>query len=457
MKLLTLIFLLNLCKITIISGNSTNEELTLRQNAFSDIFQIFFTEKKKSIDVIIYGNPTAGTDKILSFIQGNFPSRVKLVKEVNENAKLVVQGQTMIISQSTDDILNFFSKQTEKSKFYMENKILIFAENLEMNKFDVQVPMFRMGNLIEHSYFIVENKNEIQLQTFEWWTEEACNVTQLITLNSYNKKSMSWQKPLKIPQKFENFHNCSFVTVTSMHRTTIIDLPLEVNNALMDSDYFNHRLQWKQLLDELIMDIFAKKGNYTVIPALFKNDPGLQIYQITETFTEKEDFYSGQTFLPYYESCSKMMIPVAGIYSNYEKMLFPFDKITWILLIITFGIAILSINILNLLPLKHQQLIFGDKIRSSHIDVLAIFFGIPQFHVPRTTFSRIVLVNFLMFCLIIRTAYQGKINIDFEVQNNLNFIKIRCFLRVFLYGHYETNSRETFRVEKIWIHLVHRR
>jgi hypothetical protein len=283
----------------------------------------------------------------------------------------------------------------------------------------------------------VENENQVQLKTFEWWTEEACNITQLITLNSFNKATKNWQKPLTIPQKFTNFHNCTFVTFTSMHRAFCVDSYVDIYDEPASAQ--PAFLVWREVLDNLIMDIFAEKGNYSVIPVISRTEPGLQIIQLSRMYHEHEQYHEGYKLQPYLENYLVMLIPRANVYNSYEKLLFPFDKVTWILLVVTFSVTIVAISILNSLPASiHER--FRLSFRASYMDILSIFFGFGVTHVPHSGHARMILLSFLIFCFMIRILHQGFMKI-ISLKIILKFSSFRFILRYVHYGHQKASSR----------------
>jgi len=58
---------------------------------------------------------------------------------------------------------------------------------------------------------------------------------------------------------------------------------------------------------------------------------------------------------------------------------------------------------------KCQNLFYGEEIQSPFFDIFCIVFGIGQTRVPYKNFGRIILTSFILWCLVIRTAYQGKL------------------------------------------------
>jgi hypothetical protein len=59
------------------------------------------------------------------------------------------------------------------------------------------------------------------------------------------------------------------------------------------------------------------------------------------------------------------------------------------------------------LPQNFQNIIYENNSESAAFNLIAIFFGIGMQRLPIKHFGRIVLVIYIFFCLIIRTAYQG--------------------------------------------------
>jgi hypothetical protein len=102
------------------------------------------------------------------------------------------------------------------------------------------------------------------------------------------------------------------------------------------------------------------------------------------------------------------MISPPEPYSNYEKMILPFDDLTWYYLLGVFCSAFVGIFILNQTPKFFRDLVYGKNVNMPSFNVIGTFFGIGQTKLPDNNFGRIILMAFILFCLIFRTAYQGK-------------------------------------------------
>jgi hypothetical protein len=93
-------------------------------------------------------------------------------------------------------------------------------------------------------------------------------------------------------------------------------------------------------------------------------------------------------------------------YTSYEKMLLPFDAITWILLICAFLATLCLAPMVHLLSENQKRLLISKNGKVSTINGVAIFFG-DSSKIPDKNFARIIMLTFVMVFFIMRNAYQG--------------------------------------------------
>ena len=76
---------------------------------------------------------------------------------------------------------------------------------------------------------------------------------------------------------------------------------------------------------------------------------------------------------------------------------------------ITFAVAFLVIFLIKLSKSTSiYEFIIGSNVATPSLNVVAIFMGIGQILLPQRNVSRFLFMNFILFSLIMRTAYQGK-------------------------------------------------
>ena len=87
----------------------------------------------------------------------------------------------------------------------------------------------------------------------------------------------------------------------------------------------------------------------------------------------------------------------------------PFDDFSWGLIAITFVAAFATILILHCCAKRStRDFIIGSNVTAPTLIIIQIFFGISQVVLPKRNFARFLTILFILYCLIIRTAWQGK-------------------------------------------------
>lgn len=113
--------------------------------------------------------------------------------------------------------------------------------------------------------------------------------------------------------------------------------------------------------------------------------------------------------VPYFQARLIYVIPPKASFSSFQKLSQPFRRNVWISLVAFYAFAIVSIIVINRLPEKFRNIIFGYNITSPLTNMFLATLGISQATVPIGRFARSLLIMFLLFCLVIRSSYQGSL------------------------------------------------
>lgn len=119
-------------------------------------------------------------------------------------------------------------------------------------------------------------------------------------------------------------------------------------------------------------------------------------------------------------------------YSPFDKLIIPFDFEVWIALAVTFAIGFSTVIILmKTCRIGWQKFVFGSNVRTPGLNIMIAFFGQGQNILPGRNFSRYMLMIFILFCLIIRTGYQG---VQFEMIYMVRYTEFKFkLLKPFFY------------------------
>jgi hypothetical protein len=258
-----------------------------------------------------------------------------------------------------------------------------FYEDLQLR---IAIADFQFQNIIRFSYFIVKANENIKLLTFEWFTPRACNTIQINEINFYDKNKFKWRFQLKIEEKFQNFHKCRF--------------------QRLKISYFDD-----SIINNIAMDGFSTLGNATLDFQTSENDSLNRDFFIIGDMLNTYSDYNHFTSVIFFETYV-LVVPPGQLYTNYEKVFLPFDYDTWLCLIATFAGAFLLTSLISLMPQKVRDLLYGTGVYTPSFNIISIFFGMGQVKLPSGNFARIILITFILFCLVIRNAYQG---VQFEM------------------------------------------
>lgn len=112
--------------------------------------------------------------------------------------------------------------------------------------------------------------------------------------------------------------------------------------------------------------------------------------------------------LSYFTSPLILVIPPGRLYSPLEALSRPFTNITWtsvvIILMICFSIVAIVRWKMNF---KVQNFILGSGNNSPYFNIINVSLGGSLSNLPTRNFARSILCMFMIYCLVIRSSYQG--------------------------------------------------
>lgn len=242
-----------------------------------------------------------------------------------------------------------------------------------------------LTDILQNQYFIVNEGNSIKLLTFIYYSSEQCGKPKLVEVNRFNKTSRTWNGLNFEIRKFENFHGCTLNTYwdSSFSFYGFYDVLMIIEHDL--ASYLNYSsYEYPRMHEQFFTDIRIMTGC-------------LNEYQ--DNF-----FIVGPTLF----SIVNMAAPPAENFSEFEKLLLPFDEEVWILIGFTFIVAFAIVFATYFVRQSTRNFIFGTRVRTPSLNIASIFFGISMNVLPRRNFARFILTMFAIYSLIIRTTWQGK-------------------------------------------------
>ena len=109
----------------------------------------------------------------------------------------------------------------------------------------------------------------------------------------------------------------------------------------------------------------------------------------------------------YYTSSLVWVVPPGRQLTSIEKLLKPFSPTLWSAVIVVFIISFLMVFVIGWFTITIQNFVFGRNMTTPSLNIINVFFGGSLVQTPTRNFARTLLCFFMLYCLIIRSSYQG--------------------------------------------------
>jgi len=401
---------------------------SLISKAIADICEVFFVKNSIYFDVIIYGGTTRHlddvTDGVLRLIGANISKSVLNLKTV-VGIQPSLEDSAVILFPNISFVQYFNRVAVLSNPSPKVLKFLIYCEGLTelYNLPAVTNYTSDISHISSFEYFVINQKSSIELIVFDHFMPKTCNLLRHRVINSFDKKSQKWIKKMKNFRNFENFNGCSLTYTDAFYNffllnnfnkeiTECVKLSSKKDDCLnlINEILKRPNVKFQGLVYE-IFETIAKRGNFNTNYKFFMNRPS------TSTKRDIQFYITGycsdcllRTHISstIYDISAGIFVTPSEFYNNFEKLLLPFDALTWILLFATFITITVVLFVMRFTPTKFKKFVYGHGIKTPGLNVLRIFFGIGQTKLPRESILRFILIFFVMFCLIMRTCYQSK-------------------------------------------------
>lgn len=372
--------------------------------------ELFDKENIFTIDVILCGEIKYKInlliDEFMKELKGKYTVRTR--KYFENKFEIFNPG---IIFVETLEVLAIFLKNSSYSKLvHHTTGFLVYIRKDEKNfnkKFlrliKPVMPEGKNGHLSQYIYFLFDDGKKMNLKTFEWWTQKSCGQPILQEINSYDYGTQKWHsEPFEIEKKFTNFHGCHFRYRSSYFHIYSLEILQRMNMvgfASFVQPKIREILEKRLEKDHEMRSIFARVGNFTF--ELSEKSPQLLQYpSLRDTRMCSMDFHKNPAV---------SMYSAPEPYTNYEKVILPFDALTWTLLIFVFMVTFCITSMFHILSQDKKKLFLSKSGKNNSINAIAIFFGDSQKKIPENNFPRIILMTFILFFFIMRNAYQSEL------------------------------------------------
>jgi hypothetical protein len=363
-------------------------------NALNVIVKEFYIKSNLTFDIFLIDEYSNFPKDVISNVLKSNPDISVQIRHKHLKGYIRLKRSTIIFLDSTKNSEKLNERIKMGNLAYMKfQHTIVVREHTKNISFGLEKLNFTQikSDIVNYEIFIYKNstsRSTLDLQMYERFTERNCK-HGIFTKNQFILNNQSWISNNFALRKYDQFNKCP-LTFVVVQMTQIGEN--EIGNILCG---YGGGL-FKELASKLNFTYTTtSKGEYEI--ACHYRD----LRHVIKNFNFPCNKYE------FFEVSEVLMYSIGEEYTSYEKFLLPFDSGTWICCGIFFVGAFLVIFIINRLERKVQEFVFGRRVKSPAFNVLVAFFGQSQNILPGRNFSRFLLMLFILFCLIIRTAYQG--------------------------------------------------
>jgi len=360
-----------------------------------------------------------------------FRVRQQLIDHVKQLATKTPRRFALIAMRNYSDFKKFHGKINPDNFDYQGHFILVLIQGKipEIQQIFDDLWKLQVYNVI---VIFEDSHGHLSVLTFfPFRLSSDCSNTTPVLINEFINGAYTRSLSNIFPNKMENLHQCQVRVATSdripphIYTKTMLDgskrlagRDFELINALSETLNF-------KIVFSMHGDLGCFITNNSASKNVQNNKSDVVIVDCWLRLKRLEIFDASTT---YFTDKAVVLFPQESELSSFEKLFYPLTLVTWIYLVVFLTIGIAVIFVIERQSKVVQNFVFGRNVRNPYINMFLGILGINQHKSPGNNFSRFLLMNFLIFTLVIRTVYQGKLY--HVMQTNMKYSEPQTILEM---------------------------
>jgi hypothetical protein len=387
--------------------------------AVEDIFINFYAKKRS----VIYVFRESGSEENY-ILDSDFITEV--LHNVEYKAVLELENEEELSEVETKRFYNIMFADTYESFYEIYEKIV--PEQFDFMGFYLVVltqPIPDIYHKIQQifedlwNHYIVNvnvvvkispKLDESFMYTFFPYTEHHCGAVRPQILGRY-KKSGPVYKYNYFPEKIHSLFNCP-LNVAVVKSTPYLFVEKSENGSVsidgIDSvllSYISNKLNFIPILKDAKRGIIFPNGTTTGSVKMVQDLEANMTIGFMIKSSERDKAMTASYY--YYTTKIVWVIPDGRPYSSFEKLFKPFKYKLWSVASCLFIFSCMLIAFWRWRLSYAWNFAFGKNMKTPYLDLFNLLFGGSVTTEPLKNFSRLLLMIYLLYALVIRNAYQG--------------------------------------------------
>jgi len=383
-----------------LSQTTQNSELIAK--AMKDVVLHSLVKDKWTVEIMSFESDRVQCNKISDHLmkklghEAAYFSNRRLLNYFQVKKTIGNRSDVVFVINSFDPFTDFSIQRTLMDETSSSSKFLVYVPKLTSSVMEMWMQQSIFIPMTNFLFVVDDGGDEIHLKRVQFFSPGKCEIKQseFVTINTFSKANASWKTNNFEFAAHDNMHGCGLNFLFEHN-------PPETIVKVHDNE--------TQELGGVVKEIFVALGKELRFkpifnPNTFINYPPQPLHTIPMSQNYEDPSKRCEAFLV---KTYKFVIPPGELYSGWEKLALPFDIPTWILVAITFAAGLLTIQVIYQFPMFVRNFVFGRDVSTPTLNIFIAFYGLGQIVMPGRNFARFLLMMFILWSLIIRTAYQG--------------------------------------------------
>lgn len=372
-------------------------------------------------------------------------------------SSIKLKSCNVLMITSFDDFMKIYKIITPQLFNYRQHFLIVIVTSEHANASNIEIIFQLLWKKFIFNVNIVTINDDLKcfmsVTTFYPFRANACNNTTPIVVNKFENGKFEKSLEHFSKDKLKDLHQCPVRVVTGFGSEPFIYVRKIANGTklfelsgrdvtFMDelSKILNFRAEYIVLDDKGYL--FENGSADGLFKLLMNGSAELAVCDLWITKIRMK-FFDMST--PYISEDLIFVIPPPASFSSIENLIYPLTPCVWIALLSFISTAYFIIFLIQFQSNEIRDIFIGNEIKNPYLNVFIVLLGNVQHKLPKKNFSRFIFTMFLLFSLIIRTAYQGSMyqfiqserkykdpqTIDELISKNYNFHILKLSLELF--------------------------